>query len=80
MIKIMRGKIDLDFDLIKNVSYGFINIELHIKLADGTQSIMTSTTLDYSVVENEVILGLSKNPVLHEGETRAITNGWTYTK
>lgn len=73
-------KINLDFDLMKDVSYGFINIELHIKLADATQSIVTSTTLYYSVAENEVIFGLSENPVLNEGETGAITNGWTYTK
>ncbi len=70
--------ISLDLNKMTSVSYGFVNIELYITLSDGTQSVVTDTTLYYSVVDGEIVFGLRSNPAAHEGDEGVITHGWTY--
>ncbi len=70
--------IDLDVTSMTGVSYGYLNLELHMTQSDGAKTIVMSDILYYSVVDAEVVFGLCENPVLHEGEQGVITNGWTY--
>lgn len=70
--------VNLDIASMMGVPYGYVNIELQIHLPDGTESVVMSNTIYYSVTETEVIFGLVSNPIAHEGDPGIITNGWTY--
>ncbi len=71
-------KVNLDLNSMIGVSDGYVHVELHIELPDGTQSIVMSDTLYYSVTDTEIVFGLVSNPIAHEGDKGVITNGWTY--
>lgn len=71
-------QVNLNLNSIIGVSDGYLNVELHIELPDGTQHIVMSDTLYYSVTDTEVVFGLVSNPIAHEGDKGVITNGWTY--
>lgn len=70
--------VNLDIASMMGVPYGYVNIELQIQLPDGTESVVMSNTVYYSVTETEVVFGLVSNPIAHEGDPGIITNGWTY--
>ena len=71
-------KVNLDLSSMVGVPYGYVNIELHIELPDGTQTLVMDDTLYYSVTDTEIVFGLVSNPIAHEGDDGIITHGWTY--
>ena len=72
--------VNLDIASMMGVPYGYVNIELHLQLPDGTESVVVSDTVYYSVTETEIVFGLVSNPIAHEGDPGIITNGWTYVE
>ena len=70
--------VNLDIASMMGVPYGYVNIELHLQLPDGTESVVVSDTVYYSVTETEIVFGLVSNPIAHEGDPGIITNGWVY--
>ena len=70
--------VNLDIASMMGVPYGYVNIELHLQLPDGTESVVVSDTVYYSVTETEIVFGLVSNPIAHEGDPGIITKGWEY--
>ena len=71
-------QVDLDIYYMKDVPYGYVNIELRIQTPEGKEAWVMRDTLYYSVTDTEIVFGLVSDPITNEGDVGIITNGWTY--